>query len=185
MAARPRAGYGDEEQLGATKDAIGVAVPESREERSQGVGRVATPAQAVHGEHVQGGKAQPESSLPHERNEPCSASQGKSPLGRLLGIKREDGGGIGAFSPGEVQVARIVEEHYLLKGRGVQHGLPDKIGESETENPDDPWFPQRIARSNPSGLRCRIGDSMDDEGGQEHQYGEKAVGMGNAEETHR
>lgn len=97
-------------------------------------------------------------------------------MGRLLGVKREDGGGIGAFSPGEVQVARIVEEHYLLKGRGVQHGLPDKIGESEAEDPDDPWFPQRIARSNPSGLRYCIGDSMDDKGGQEHQYGEKAVG---------
>ena len=37
-------GYGDEEQFGATKDAIGVAVPESREERSQGVGRIATSA---------------------------------------------------------------------------------------------------------------------------------------------
>ena len=67
-------GYGDEEQFGATKDAIGVAVPESREERSQGVGRIAASAQAVHGEHVQSGKAQPESSLSHERNEPCSAS---------------------------------------------------------------------------------------------------------------
>ena len=106
-------------------------------------------------------------------------------MGRLLGIKREDCGGIGTFSPGKIQVPRVVEEDYLLKGRGIQHSLPDKIGESKAEDPDDPWFPQRIARSNPSGLRYRVGDSMDDEGGQEHQYGEKAVGVGNAEETHR
>ena len=37
-------GYGDEEQLGATEDAVGVAVPESGEERPQGVGRVAASA---------------------------------------------------------------------------------------------------------------------------------------------
>ena len=80
-------------------------------------------------------------------------------MGRLLGIKREDCGGIGTFSPGKIQVPRVVEEDYLLKGRGIQHSLPDKIGESKAEDPDDPWFPRSGLRD-PIQVDCVIASAI-------------------------